>query len=60
MERAEKTGYPSAIFHKLLTRRCSCYLNMQNKEKIQLSLEQCRRHVHEIPIEARGMSIQVL
>ncbi|XP_042886427.1 SET and MYND domain-containing protein 4-like [Penaeus japonicus] len=53
MERAEKTGYPSAIFHKLLTRRCSCYLNMQNKEKIQLSLEQCRRHVHEIPIEAR-------
>lgn len=53
MERAEKTGYPAAIFHKLLTRRCSCYLNMQNKEKIQLSLEHCRRHTCKVPIEAR-------
>ncbi|XP_045611471.1 SET and MYND domain-containing protein 4 isoform X2 [Procambarus clarkii] len=44
MNRAEECGYPAALRHKLLTRRCHCYLILGEEDHAKASLEVCKRH----------------
>ncbi|KAK7070460.1 hypothetical protein SK128_002724 [Halocaridina rubra] len=53
MERAEKKGYPSATFFKLLSRRCSCYIELGDRNRAGESLESCKRHLTSISAENR-------
>ncbi|MPC08348.1 hypothetical protein E2C01_000933 [Portunus trituberculatus] len=53
MEWAESACYPAALRHKLLVRRCRCYLSLDNIKKAREVLEVCNNHVHLVPLEAK-------
>lgn len=53
MEWAERACYPAALRHKLLVRRCRCYLAMNDVKKAREVLEVCKNHVRLVPVEAK-------
>ncbi|KAK8380743.1 hypothetical protein O3P69_007991 [Scylla paramamosain] len=53
MEWAEGACYPAALRHKLLVRRCRCYLSMGDIKKAREVLEACNNHIHLVPLEAK-------
>lgn len=54
MRRAEESGYPIELRHKLLTRRCQCHIFMGNKDQAKLSLDMCKKHFQDVPPAAKG------
>ncbi|KAG0724952.1 SET and MYND domain-containing protein 4 [Chionoecetes opilio] len=53
MEWAENTCYPATLKHKLLIRRCRCYLMMGDIQEARKHVEVCSSHMHSVPLEAK-------
>ncbi|XP_042241667.1 SET and MYND domain-containing protein 4-like [Homarus americanus] len=53
MNRAEENGYPAALQHKLLTRRCHCYLILGKEDEAKASFDICKKHSRVIPPESK-------
>lgn len=50
---AEESGYPIALRHKLLVRRCRAHLMLGDVNKAGESLEACITHLSSVPVEAK-------
>ncbi|XP_069949075.1 SET and MYND domain-containing protein 4 isoform X2 [Cherax quadricarinatus] len=53
MDRAEQSGYPAALQHKLLTRRCHCYLILGEQDQAKASLEICKKHSEAVSPDSK-------
>ncbi|XP_064115401.1 SET and MYND domain-containing protein 4-like isoform X1 [Macrobrachium nipponense] len=53
IKRAVDSGYPNSILHKLLPRRCLCFIKLGDKIRAEAALELCKKHVSVIPSEAK-------
>ncbi|XP_071529241.1 SET and MYND domain-containing protein 4-like isoform X2 [Panulirus ornatus] len=53
MSRAEENGYPAALQHKVLTRRCHCCLILGKGDEAKTALESCKEYFQSVPVEAR-------